>query len=146
VTDAGLAHLRGMKGLRELCLWDTAVTDDGLKYLAGLTRLRTLWLVDTKVTGAGLNRLAGLPDLEEVHLPWGAFRDEHLAGLKLPPKLTDLDLRGPKVTDAGLAHLKGQKQLRSEWHKVKPHVCCLASVCGGPRGVERAGCSPWVGA
>jgi hypothetical protein len=37
VTDAGLMHLRGMKGLQQLYLDDTQITDAGLANLHGLT-------------------------------------------------------------------------------------------------------------
>ena len=45
VTDAGLAHLRGMTALRELDLTGrSGVTDAGLASLAGLRKLQTLGL------------------------------------------------------------------------------------------------------
>ena len=53
VTDAGLAHLQHLTGLRELYLQETQVTDAGLAHLQRLTGLRVLYLHNTRVTDAG---------------------------------------------------------------------------------------------
>ena len=47
MTDAGLAHLKGLTNL-ELDLSGTQVTDAGLSHLKGLTNLSDLDLADTK--------------------------------------------------------------------------------------------------
>ena len=57
VTDAGLAHLRGLTGLQLLGLGNTLVTDAGLVYVQRLTSLRVLGLHLTRVTDAGVARL-----------------------------------------------------------------------------------------
>src|SRR5689334_3901312 len=49
ITDAGLAHLRGLADLQELFLQGTHVTDAGLVHLRGLTKLRVLILDYTQV-------------------------------------------------------------------------------------------------
>ena len=54
VSDAGLAHLAGLTGLRWLYLYSTSVSDAGLAHLAGLTGLQWLYLSDTGVTDAGV--------------------------------------------------------------------------------------------
>jgi hypothetical protein len=53
VTDAGLAHLKGLANLSELYLGGTQVTDAGLVQLNGLNRLTRLDLHNTQVTDAG---------------------------------------------------------------------------------------------
>ena len=82
VTDAGLAHLKGLTNLSSLNIGDreedytgnitllgTAhVTDAGMPYLKGLTKLSLLDLNGTKVSDAGLIYLAGLTKLQ-VSLP-----------------------------------------------------------------------------
>src|SRR5258706_3261845 len=42
VTDAGLAHIAGLKNLRRLNLENTGITDAGLAHLKGLAELRYL--------------------------------------------------------------------------------------------------------
>jgi hypothetical protein len=89
VTDAGLAHLRGLHSLRFLDLRGCRVTDAGLGHLGGLTSLRHLNLAGCEqVTDAGLTHLRGLTSLRHLEL-WGC-----------------------RVTDAGLAHLQGLVCLR----------------------------------
>jgi Leucine-rich repeat (LRR) protein len=138
VTDAGLAHCRGLKRLTLLNLDSANVTDAGLKHLRGLDRLAVLRLYGTRVTDAGLIHLQGLEELEELGLGGGTqVTDAGLAQLKslrgltrlyldgtqvtnssLPlfkdfRELTELDLAGTAVTDRGLAHLKEIKRLNS---------------------------------
>ena len=65
VTDAGMEHLKGLKGLRRLNLKGTQVTDRGLESLHGLTELRELDLSNTRVSDAGSRRLQQvLPNVE----------------------------------------------------------------------------------
>ena len=54
VTDAGLAHLRGLTALEGLDLSFTGATGAGLKSLEGLTRLRKLELPFGRTTDADL--------------------------------------------------------------------------------------------
>ncbi len=78
VTDAGLAHLNGLTGLRELDLTFTGVTGAGLKKM---TRLNSLGLGNTGVT-----------DLTPIR---------HLTGL------TSLSLGSTPIDDAALAPVAG---------------------------------------
>ena len=57
ITDAGLAHLSGMKSLRTLDLRGGKITDASLDNLSGLSGLRNLWLKNTTVTDAGIAKL-----------------------------------------------------------------------------------------
>ncbi|MBQ76918.1 MAG: hypothetical protein CMQ20_18095 [Gammaproteobacteria bacterium] len=46
-------------------MWDTKITDAGLAHLKGLTKLETLSLSRTKITDAGVKSLKeALPDCE----------------------------------------------------------------------------------
>ena len=67
VTDAGLAHLSGLRNLKLLNLGVTGVTDAGLVHLRGLTNLKQLYLNKTGVTNAGLAHLHGM-NLKELYL------------------------------------------------------------------------------
>ena len=113
VTDAGLAHLKGLSGLQALNLSDTQVTDAGLVHLKGLSGLRTLYMGGTQVTDAGLVYLKGLSGLETLHLTGTQVTDAGLAHLKSLSGLQTLFLWRTQVTDAGLAHLKGLSGLQT---------------------------------
>ena len=65
VNNAGLAHIKGLTGLRVLWLYDTQVSDAGLVHLYGLTGLRVLNLRSTLVSNAGVDALQhALPQCE----------------------------------------------------------------------------------
>ena len=68
ITNAGLAHLKGVKSLKRLHLEKTTVTDEGLAFLAGLENLEYLNLYGTKITDEGLQHLASLKKLKKLYL------------------------------------------------------------------------------
>jgi WD40 repeat protein len=57
ITDAGVAHLKGMVQLNHLNLYETKITDAALDQLHGLTNLETIFLQGTKVSDAAIDRL-----------------------------------------------------------------------------------------
>jgi hypothetical protein len=65
VTDAGLAHLKGHKRLKELLLSQTAITDAGLAHLAAIPTLEKLDLEETNITDAGLLHLVAHDKLRQ---------------------------------------------------------------------------------
>ena len=69
ITDAGLAGLLASKQFQTLGLADTSLTSAGLTALPGQRLLRGLGLDRTQVDDAGLARLATLPGLGTSH-PW----------------------------------------------------------------------------
>ena len=94
-----------LAGLRSLNLGGTDVTDAGLAHLRGLEKLSSLDLRVTVVTDAGLARLASLKGLESLNLSATKVSDAGLAHLKGLATLHSLNLNGTGVTDAGLVHL-----------------------------------------
>ncbi len=113
MTDAGLAHLRGLGRLESLDISSLqgTVTDAGLVHLRGPAQLRSLDLLNTKIQGPGLANLAELGRLERLSLPAVGDADmAHLAGLT---SLETVTLGGDRLTDAGLAHLEGLTQLKA---------------------------------
>jgi hypothetical protein len=102
VTDAGLAHLKGLTNLQSLFLWGANVTDAGLEHLKGLTNLQSLNLSHTKITDAGLEHLKGLTNLQSLYLSNTQVTDD----------LQSPYLSNTKITDAGLEHLKGLTKLQ----------------------------------
>ncbi len=124
ITDAGLEYLTGIKGLRSLSLSNTHVTDRGLETLKGLKDLEHLGLGGTRITDAGLEHVGELKHLESLDLSRILVTDD---GAPIPFG-DDVDLsepvwitwddgrimkrqhvtpRGPRITDAGLQHLRG---------------------------------------
>ncbi|MCP4375551.1 MAG: hypothetical protein GY794_05175 [bacterium] len=115
ITDAGLAHLKGLTKLERLDLEDCVnITDAGLARLKGLTTLEHLGLWSCyNITDAGLAHLKVLTKLERLDLLCcDNITDAGLAHLKELTKLGTLKLSGcDKITDAGLVHLKGLTKL-----------------------------------
>lgn len=129
VTDAGLAHLLGLRSLSSLEL-GTGITDIGMQHIAKMTRLIRLDLRKTQVTGTGLaairhkgatelflpptvgdDGLACFDDFYPVdHLILtGGYTDkalEHVAKLK---PLRMFTLEGTNVTEDGLLQFRKQR-------------------------------------
>lgn len=82
VTDAGLATLGAMKGLKELHLENTGISDAGLDSLKALPELEYLNLYGTKVTDAGLPKLTGLGKLKALYLWQSGVTKAGVAALK----------------------------------------------------------------
>jgi hypothetical protein len=89
-ADDGLAHVKGLTGLKSLLLSGTQVTDAGLAHLKGLTGLETLRLMNTQVTDTGLEHLKRLTKLKQLELSSTRVTDSGVAELKLAlPGLTN---------------------------------------------------------
>ncbi len=106
ITDAGLVHLKGLRTLSVLSLERTQITDAGLAHLAEFATLRDLHLSGTEVSDAGLAHLAPLADQLRA-LSFGRFLLHHPASPQAKTKHPSRPARsGPRITDAGVAHLK----------------------------------------
>ena len=68
VSSAGLAQLKGFKGLTHLHLEKTKVNDEGLKHLKELPNLVYLNLYGTGVTNAGLANLSSLKKIKRLYV------------------------------------------------------------------------------
>ncbi len=121
ISDVGLIEIGKQKNLRELRLSGTHITDDGLLHLRALSELRHLWLSGirsedllSKGQGGGLPRssVARLRALqnagERPHITDAGLK--HLQGLK---NLETLNLFASQVTDAGIRQLQGLQNLKS---------------------------------
>ncbi len=67
-SDAWLAPIKSLAGLKRLHLEKTKVTDAGLDSVAGLANLEYLNLYQTAVTDAGLDKLKKLGKLKHLYL------------------------------------------------------------------------------
>ena len=112
VSDEGLAHLRGMKTLELLSVQSSKVTAGGVKALVGIENLKSLTLSATALGRDGFRPLGGMAGLEYLSLESTTATDDDVAHLAVLGKLTHLDLGyNPGVTDAGLRHLTGLRRL-----------------------------------
>ena len=82
ITDAQMAHLKGMTELKKLYLGGSKITDAGLENLKGLTKLEILGIGNTKVTDAGLVHLRGLYNLKLLSLSRTKVTDEGVKELQ----------------------------------------------------------------
>ena len=105
VTDAGLVHLRDLKQLRMLYLYDTNVTGTGFIHLANLPHLAGLDLRWAPLTHDGIVGIKQLEHLEVLGLAETPITDDDLAALKPLANLKSLRLEKTSMTDQGLTHL-----------------------------------------
>jgi len=102
VTSAGLAQLKGLKGLTHLHLEKTKVNDEGLKQLKELPNLVYLNLYGTGITNAGLAHLSSLKKLKRLYV-WET-KVTRPAGLAFAKKMKGLTVIGlpepPKPPEA----------------------------------------------
>ncbi len=106
-SDEYLAPLEGLKGrLVHLNLGGQPLTDAQLAHVKGLTDLTELHLEKTKITDKGLENLRGLTNLEYLNMYGTDVTDAGLANLEGLKKLKHLYVWQTKVTDAGAAKLK----------------------------------------
>ncbi|VTT96468.1 Putative regulatory subunit (Fragment) OS=Gemmata sp. Wa1-1 PE=4 SV=1: LRR_6 [Gemmataceae bacterium] len=116
LADAGVAHLAGLAELGRLTLGSPKVTDAGLaRVLPSLTALTTLWV---RHEGLGPGTLAAVGEcksLAGLELAGWPLDGDKLTALRLSPTVTRLSLLDVpgEVSDATLAHLATQKQLKA---------------------------------
>jgi len=112
MTDAEMAHVRGLSQLEKLALAGTKVTDDGLENIRGLTQLRILHL-SPRTTNEGVANIRGLTQLRELSLSGTLVTDAGLAHVQGLKQLRLLHLYETQLTDAALVHLKGLDRLET---------------------------------
>ncbi len=110
-TDDVLSNLQGLVLLEELSISDTKITDDGLKYLKDLTGLKSLDISGRTMTGSGLTYLRNMPQLKQIKLMMMKMNDETMKGLNGLGSVTSLYLGDTKITDAGLANIESLTSL-----------------------------------
>jgi hypothetical protein len=117
VTDEQLAGLRALRGvpLRDLTVAGDRVSDAGVAHIAQLSGVRSLYLSACgRVTDGGLAHLKKVADLERLWVTAnGRITDEGMRSVAELTKLRWLSLFGCKgVTDEGVRRLKGLSGLR----------------------------------
>jgi hypothetical protein len=93
LTDAGLAHLAGMKRLQQLYLWSATRPDEcDLSGLVGLESLRTLHTSES-ISAAALANLARLGGLEELEFQISDLAPADVEPLERMARLRKLEIR-----------------------------------------------------
>lgn len=105
-TARGAAHLRGMTSLEELNFHGPLVNDAVLGEIAGIPRLRWLHAQDIASGDDGFVALGRSATLENLGARFcRRITDRGLAAIARLPRLTNLGLGGPELTDNAMAHL-----------------------------------------
>jgi hypothetical protein len=114
--DDGVKELAALTNLEELSDSD-GVGDVGIYPLKTLTKLRKFSATNCKVGDGAMKTLATLPELRELQLYGSAVTDLGYASIGKMEKLEKLRT-SYSITDQGLAHLGGLKNLRdlSVWN------------------------------
>lgn len=111
IDDQGSDRLRRLHNLRTLWLLDTSISDATLAHVKGLTQLEWLQLDGTNVGDPGMEFVAALPKLKHLHLGRTNVGDAGVESLSGLSQLRNLDLGGTKITDAGLSAIARLAQL-----------------------------------
>jgi hypothetical protein len=113
LTDRSMALIGRLTNLRELSLFQAGITNAGMAHLKGLKELRKLYLVEaTKVFDSGVASLKGHAKLEELDLSETSITNLAAATFKTFPALKLLAVNKTKFGDAGAAQLKDLKELK----------------------------------
>ncbi len=102
ISDADLAHLKGLPNLRSLSLDYAQISDEGLSHVTNLEKLQHLNLSRTCVTDAGMRHLQRMASLQQLGLAKTDITDAGLVHLEKMPNLRQLVLKDTKVTDEGV--------------------------------------------
>ncbi len=113
LTDDGLAHLTGFDKLVQLDLLYNNFTNDVLAYVNELEQLKVLDLRGcVLINDAGLEKLKSLTQLKALKLRNAGMSDQGLAVVENFPHLQLLFVQDGNITDEGLKHLKGLKEMQ----------------------------------
>ena len=92
-TDDGLRYVGEMTGLEELIIWPArSISDAGVAHLTGLKNLKDLRIDKSKLTDEGLRHLAALRNVEHLSVDGSHFSDTGLNYLKQAKHLKTLYL------------------------------------------------------
>jgi hypothetical protein len=112
VGDEGLRFLPLAKSLEVLGLgsieppYESKITDAGIVHVAGLKALKHLDLFATAVTADGLKVVGELPSLECLGMSAKQVSEDSIASLQRAPKLRKIILIGAEDTDPVFIHLQ----------------------------------------
>jgi len=113
-SDDSMRYFQGIRRLERLCMAGADVGDEGVANLESLKRLRNVYISDARLTDKSMRVFARLPRLEVLSLEGNKFTDKALETIRGATGLTQLMIGEGDitVTDKGLGHLAGLKNLR----------------------------------
>jgi hypothetical protein len=112
-TARGVAHLGAMTSLEALNFHGQLATDPVLREIAGIPKLRWLHCQDIVSGDDGFIALGACTTLEKLAARFCAHvTDRGFAAIARLPRLASLNLGGPKLTDAAMAHLADAPRLK----------------------------------
>lgn len=96
-------------------LYDTSGTDELLAIFSGNSKVHRLFLEMTDVSDAGFKHVSQMPELHGLKVSGGrpGMTDGGLAAVANSATIVELELINTRVTDDGLASLRGFQALRS---------------------------------
>ena len=114
ISDAELPYLKGCHDLGFLSVTRTLIKGPGLSVLRSFPHLRTLLVGHNALDENTLSGFDSLHEVKELHLDQSGIGDIALIHVGHMQALRDLRLTDNKrITDTGIAYLKGLKQLQS---------------------------------
>ncbi|MEO1526090.1 MAG: hypothetical protein AAFX06_11685 [Planctomycetota bacterium] len=117
VDDASLRHVRKLKHLRAIYMWDASeVSDEGFRNLQGLPRLELIHLSKSRITDKSLEIASRMPSLQVLSMQYNDFSDEGVRHLAALPNLKSLwvcgsEERPNQITNESLQFLLNSSQL-----------------------------------
>lgn len=112
-TARGVAHLGAMTSLEALNFHGQLATDSVLREIAGIPKLRWLHCQDIVSGDDGFIALGACTTLEKLAARFCAHvTDRGFAAIARLARLASLNLGGPKLTDAAMAHLADAPRLK----------------------------------
>jgi hypothetical protein len=122
ITDAGLAQLGTLRGLKSLLVGEArpfsaggnsiAVTGIGLTGLTSLPALAELEVYSPALAGGALRHVGQLRHLRRLRLKGCSFTDDDLRYLAPLTELESLEVVGSCISGKGFGHLSGLAKLR----------------------------------
>ena len=113
ITDRGLAHIAHLDGLEELVLVAPKVTEEGLAHIAKLANLRTLEFSGSQhISDVGLDHICKLRALRRLTIVTGQLKEASLSRLDVLPHLEDVAILGPPISDADVQEISQVRKLK----------------------------------
>lgn len=112
ITDVDLKYLILFPELGAIHLYGKGITDNSFQYFQGLKNLRSISLNETSVTGSGFRYLVDKTELYRFDLSKSPITDEglkYLSEIKFKNPVNELYLCESKVTDAGMPYIAKMK-------------------------------------
>jgi hypothetical protein len=114
ISDAELPYLKGFRDLVFLSITRTEIKGPGVSVLRNFPHLKTLFMGHNALDQNMLSSLASLHEVTELHLDQCNVGDTALMQVGKMDGLEYLRLSdNKKITDAGIAHLKGLQKLKT---------------------------------